>query len=81
MLELPSLQPRISFVQRRVLDSTDLVGAQECNLYQLIKDRTTLLSEARIRAWTLQILQGLAHVHQLGYFHRDMKPGMPLSDG
>ena len=51
-------------------------SGQECNLYQLIKDRTTLLSEARIRSWTLQILQGLAHVHQTGYFHRDMKPGV-----
>ena len=51
------------------------VCAQECNLYQLMKERTTLLPESRIRSWAYQILDGLAHIHKLGYFHRDMKPG------
>lgn len=48
---------------------------QECNLYQLMKERNALLPESRIRSWAYQILEGLAHIHKLGYFHRDMKPG------
>ena len=48
---------------------------QECNVYQLMKDRDKFLPEQRIRNWCYQILQGLAYVHKHGYFHRDMKPG------
>ena len=48
---------------------------QECNLYQLMKSQPALLPEHRIRNWAYQILEGLAHIHKLGYFHRDMKPG------
>ena len=51
----------------------------ECNLYQLMKDRTKLLPESRIRNWSYQIFQGLAYIHKQGYFHRDMKPGNSLS--
>ncbi|KAF4391820.1 hypothetical protein F8388_017415 [Cannabis sativa] len=46
----------------------------ECNLYQLIKDRQKLFSEAEIRNWCFQVFQGLAYMHQSGYFHRDLKP-------
>eukprot|EP00884_Botryococcus_braunii_P007882 jgi/Botrbrau1/17095/Bobra.0399s0004.2 len=46
----------------------------DCNLYQLMKNRGHPPPEAQIRSWTFQILQGLAHVHKHGYFHRDMKP-------
>lgn len=48
---------------------------QDCNLYQLIKDRPKPLSEARIRSIIYQIFQGLAYMHKHGYFHRDIKPG------
>ena len=48
---------------------------QDCNLYQLMKDRDRLFPEARIRSWCHQVLQGLAYIHKHGYFHRDMKPG------
>ena len=48
---------------------------QECNLYQLMKDRDKYLPEARVRNWCYQILQGLAYTHKHGFFHRDMKPG------
>ncbi len=47
---------------------------QECNLYQLMKDRDKFFPEARVRNWCYQILQGLAYVHKHGFFHRDMKP-------
>jgi len=46
----------------------------ECNLYHLIKDRVKLFSEAEIRNWCFQVFQGLACMHQRGYFHRDLKP-------
>lgn len=48
---------------------------QECNLYQLIKDRERLFSETEVRNWCFQVFQGLAYMHQRGYFHRDLKPG------
>ncbi|PIN24761.1 MAPK related serine/threonine protein kinase [Handroanthus impetiginosus] len=46
----------------------------ECNLYQLMKDRGKLFSEAEVRNWCFQVFQGLAYIHQRGYFHRDLKP-------
>ncbi|XP_057963873.1 cyclin-dependent kinase F-4 [Malania oleifera] len=47
----------------------------ECNLYQLMMDRgKALFSEAEVRNWCFQVFQGLAYMHQKGYFHRDLKP-------
>ncbi|CAK9179399.1 unnamed protein product [Ilex paraguariensis] len=46
----------------------------ECNLYQLMKDRAKLFSESEVRNWCFQVFQGLAYMHQRGYFHRDLKP-------
>ncbi|XP_020260715.1 cyclin-dependent kinase F-3 isoform X1 [Asparagus officinalis] len=46
----------------------------ECNLYQVMKDRQNGFTEAEIRSFMSQVLQGLAHMHKNGYFHRDMKP-------
>ncbi|XP_020548333.1 cyclin-dependent kinase F-4-like isoform X1 [Sesamum indicum] len=46
----------------------------ECNLYQLMKDRRKLFSEVEVRNWCFQVFQGLAYIHQRGYFHRDLKP-------
>jgi serine/threonine protein kinase len=48
---------------------------QDCNLYDLIKERNFPLSEEEIRKLVLQILQGLVYMHNNGYFHRDLKPG------
>ncbi|KAI3703585.1 hypothetical protein L1987_73775 [Smallanthus sonchifolius] len=46
----------------------------ECSLYQLMKDRLKCFLEARIKNWCFQVFQGLAYMHQRGYFHRDLKP-------
>lgn len=46
----------------------------DCNLYQIMRDRQGAFTEAEIRSFMSQVLQGLAHVHRNGYFHRDMKP-------
>ncbi|CAA2983529.1 cyclin-dependent kinase F-4-like isoform X2 [Olea europaea subsp. europaea] len=46
----------------------------ECNLYQLMKDRSKHFSEAEVKNWCFQVFQGLAYMHRHGYFHRDLKP-------
>ncbi|GFP98827.1 cyclin-dependent kinase f-4 [Phtheirospermum japonicum] len=46
----------------------------ECNLYQLMKGRGSYFSESEVRNWCFQVFQGLAYIHQRGYFHRDLKP-------
>lgn len=40
-----------------------------------MKDREKLFTESDIRNWCFQVFQGLAYMHQRGYFHRDLKPG------
>ncbi|KAK7386814.1 hypothetical protein VNO78_27150 [Psophocarpus tetragonolobus] len=46
----------------------------EYNLYQLMKNREKMFSENEVRNWCFQVFQGLAYMHQRGYFHRDLKP-------
>ncbi|WVY91398.1 hypothetical protein V8G54_036912 [Vigna mungo] len=46
----------------------------EYNLYQQMKNREKLFSENDVRNWCFQVFQGLAYMHQRGYFHRDLKP-------
>lgn len=46
----------------------------ECNLYQLMKKRENLFSDDEVRNLCFQVFQGLAYMHQRGYFHRDLKP-------
>ncbi|KAJ0021051.1 hypothetical protein Pint_31013 [Pistacia integerrima] len=46
----------------------------DCNLYELMKDRKNLFSEAEVRRLCFQVFQGLNYLHQNGYFHRDLKP-------
>lgn len=40
-----------------------------------MRERERPFSEAEIRSFMFQMLQGLAHMHKNGYFHRDLKPG------
>ena len=51
------------------------------NIYQMTKGRDKFLPESRIRNVVFQILQGLAHMHKHGFFHRDMKPENLLVSG
>jgi protein kinase len=46
----------------------------ECNLYQLMKKREKPFSEDEVKNLCFQVFQGLAYMHQRGYFHRDLKP-------
>jgi len=46
----------------------------EGSLYEMVKNRRQPLSESKIRHLSLQIVQGLAHMHKHGFFHRDLKP-------
>jgi len=46
----------------------------DCNLYDVIRERSAPFSEEEIRKFMLQILQGLVYMHNNGYFHRDLKP-------
>jgi protein kinase len=48
---------------------------QDCNLYDLIRERPVPFPEEEIRKLMIQILQGLVYMHNNGYFHRDLKPG------
>lgn len=47
----------------------------EGNLYQLIKSRKGRpLAGGLVASIYRQVVEGLRHIHQSGYFHRDMKP-------
>jgi cyclin-dependent kinase 7 len=45
-----------------------------CSLDDVIRDKSTQLSPADVKAYMQMLLQGLAHVHREGVVHRDIKP-------
>ncbi|KAG5121696.1 hypothetical protein JHK84_040036 [Glycine max] len=71
----PVMPPNASPITTLVVHFTDKEDSntQECNLYQLMKDREKLFSKAEVRNWCFQVFQGLGYMHQCGYFHRDLK--------
>ncbi|EGF81131.1 hypothetical protein BATDEDRAFT_10426, partial [Batrachochytrium dendrobatidis JAM81] len=45
------------------------------NLYQKMRNQNgVLFTESTVKAYTFQVLHGLAYMHKHGFFHRDMKP-------
>lgn len=44
-----------------------------------MKDRQESFSEEETQGLMFQVVQGLAHAHKHGYFHRDLNPGTDLS--
>jgi cyclin-dependent kinase 7 len=50
-------------------------------LEQIIKDKRNIdLTVGHIKSFMLQILEGIAHIHQNWILHRDLKPGNILID-
>lgn len=43
-----------------------------------MRERQNPFSEEEICNFVSQLVQGLAHMHKVGYFHRDLKPGKIL---
>lgn len=74
-LQLRGPEPAATAVKLR---RPALALLQECNLYQIMKERDKYFPESRVRNWVYQILQALAYTHKHGFFHRDMKPGTYL---
>ncbi|PPD90488.1 hypothetical protein GOBAR_DD12546 [Gossypium barbadense] len=70
--------PNIVKLKEVVRESNELFFIfeyMEHNLYQIMRERPEPFSEWEIRSFMSQMLQGLAHMHRNGYFHRDLKPG------
>lgn len=53
----------------------------EANLFELMQQRNKPFPESDVKNITFQVMQGLAYMHRLGYFHRDMKPENLLCNG
>ncbi|XP_052170191.1 serine/threonine-protein kinase MHK isoform X2 [Diospyros lotus] len=69
--------PNIIKLKEIVRESNELFfifDYMEYNLYQIMRRQHRPFSEEEIRAFMVQVLQGLAHMHTTGYFHRDLKP-------
>ncbi|GAB5353817.1 hypothetical protein AAMO2058_000066400 [Amorphochlora amoebiformis] len=78
--------PNIVKLREVIRERDELFFVFECmdkNVYELTKEmklRGRLLSESIVRSYMYQILLGLAHMHKVGFFHRDMKPENLLVD-
>jgi len=50
----------------------------DCDLKTVIKDRSIHLAEIHVQGIAVQIMRGIAAIHQQGYMHRDITPANVL---
>eukprot|EP00467_Chlorarachnion_reptans_P011403 CAMPEP_0114514526 /NCGR_PEP_ID=MMETSP0109-20121206/16202_1 /TAXON_ID=29199 /ORGANISM="Chlorarachnion reptans, Strain CCCM449" /LENGTH=733 /DNA_ID=CAMNT_0001694575 /DNA_START=182 /DNA_END=2384 /DNA_ORIENTATION=+ len=78
--------PNIVKLKEVIRERDELFFVFECmdkNVYEVTKEmklRGRMLPESTVRSYMHQILLGLAHMHKVGFFHRDMKPENLLVD-
>ena len=53
----------------------------DMNMYELMKNSHSYLSETRIKSYIYQLLKAIDHMHSRGIFHRDIKPENVLISG
>lgn len=46
----------------------------DCNIYELIRDRTNYLPERLVKLYMFQLLKAVHQMHKHSIFHRDIKP-------
>jgi len=53
----------------------------DMNMYELIKDRKTYLSQSKVKHYMYQLFKAVDQMHRKGIFHRDIKPENILLTG
>ncbi|PWA43698.1 serine/threonine-protein kinase Unc-51 [Artemisia annua] len=77
LIKMNNNHPNIIRLQEIIKENNELFLVfeyMECNLYQRMIQHEKPFSETEIRNMCFQVFQGLAYMHQRGYFHRDLKP-------
>ncbi|KAK9095024.1 hypothetical protein Scep_026493 [Stephania cephalantha] len=70
--------PNIVKLKQLIVEDNVLYLVMECmdmTLTQFMRNRVKKFADSdEVRAVAIQLFQALAHMHQSGYFHRDLKP-------
>ncbi|KAK9095031.1 hypothetical protein Scep_026500 [Stephania cephalantha] len=70
--------PNIVKLKQLIMEDNVLYLVMECmdmTLTQFMRNRVKKFADSdEVRAVVIQLFQALAHMHQSGYFHRDLKP-------
>jgi serine/threonine protein kinase len=55
-----------------------VMDLMDYDLKKVIEDQSTVLAEAHVKAIAIQIMKGIAAIHQQGFMHRDITPSNVL---